>query len=305
MLPPLTNMPIGAPASKRKKRPKPPCPRELIYKDGEVLNVSNWNRVQDNDASFRQKAIEKIPLEQPFPNNREEVRKLISTAYLCTSTSFETVLRELYQLRPDEETKSDSLPTRLEKEAFVRGDREHVIPQYHLTTVTAPETLVHIIADEEFSIYDGLYPSVGQRWYTNGMIWTNTDPRWEWDGRAGLGSNERKWRCRIEIPEGTQVIMDRSPVHRRLCQLPDGMFSVFPDVVLAPGAFEVKGVTRYKMRGGGAKDEEAVVYLDEGAEDKDSEDEAYARRFLGENTDAEFVDVHLLLRQSMVLPALY
>ena len=64
MLPPLTNMPIGAP--KRKTRPKPPCPKELFYEDGEVLNLEHRYAVQGSDATFKAYPIQvngKIPLE--------------------------------------------------------------------------------------------------------------------------------------------------------------------------------------------------------------------------------------------------
>lgn len=241
----------------------------------------------------------------------EELLEVMRIEFSNTSTSFDKVLTELYQLfRRGDETKSDPAPaTRRENEAFLRGGRKDTIPQYCLKTVTTSETLVHIIPDDRFgyrndgSDYgdDTVYPRVGESWYTGGMIWTNADPDWEWSGM--WGDDDRKWRCRIEIPAGTQVIMDRSPVGLQWCEMEDGKKSLFPDVLLAPGEFYVKSVTRYKTRDKDSNDEEGVVYLP--AVDPDEKTDRftdYHRRFLGSDPEREFVDVNLLLQSSMVLP---
>jgi hypothetical protein len=79
--------------------------------------------------------------------------------------------------------------------------------------------------------------------YTKGMLWTNTDPRWTWKH-----VDFQCIRCRIKLPWGTQVIIDRSPTGYPVknCTLPGGGPSKYADVLLPPGKFHIDKVVCYR-----------------------------------------------------------
>lgn len=81
--------------------------------------------------------------------------------------------------------------------------------------------------------------------FTNGCIWTNTDPEWRWEGKGVEDSWGQTFRCRIKVPAGRTVVMDMSPVREGLCQFDEGRTSFFPDVVLLPAKFAVTSVKEY------------------------------------------------------------
>ena len=67
--------------------------------------------------------------------------------------------------------------------------------------------------------------------YTKGTLWTNIDPRWTWKH-----IDFQCIRCRVKLPGGTQVIIDRSPTGYPVgnCTLPGGGPSKYADVLLPP-----------------------------------------------------------------------
>ena len=266
--------------------------------------------MQGSSATFSNEQIRGIPLglECGVPTYRTQLHQFLSTVLNNTSDSFETVFREMYQLyvhKCDREVKLALLATANEEKAYVVGRRENVIPQYKLKTVTQSTRLVHIITSESFGhtkegTEDVDFPSAGSKWYTNGMIWTNTNPQWEWSGRGQICSGERMFRCRIDVPADTQVVLDLSPVKRRECELVNGRTSVFPDVLLPPAEFAVQKVTRYMQEVDDEENMDGVVYVSPPKKMDESEDFAYARRVL--SSTREFVDVELSLTKSMILP---
>lgn len=176
-------------------------------------------------------------------------------------------------------------------------------------------TVTHIISDGQF--WDFMEKDYmikeGMVVYTNGFLWCNTSPNWTWKGGRGA---KRLIRCRIELPENTQIVVDRSPVHGGTeCQFDDKRTSVFPDVLLSPGEFQITSVTRYQTE----KDDSES---DDSADDDDQadgmvqtvipkqyrkwksieiNDEEYAAHIL---TDvSKFVDVRLKVTKMMRLPS--
>ena len=259
---PLPLIPLPRPTPSEKD----PCPPELRYEVNELVNVTRRNRVQGHSARFT-----KEPL-------LEEEKRLA----LSDSLNFQ-VVEQLYKKEKEDVAKEGP-----DNEDIRRG---YVTPQYRLHTLKSEATLLHVtgaFGEEALSEGEEGYeiPEVGDIAYTNGFIWTSTNPRWIWRGNGGQYT-----RCRIDVPAGTQVIVDRAPVSGSLnsCQADNGKISYFPDVLLSAGKFTVVAVSKFKAGGG------------EGYGELTPE---VARRvgLEGCGEDAVYVDVHLCLEDSMHLP---
>ena len=315
----LSRLPIGA-----AKRPDDyrdeeeelrPCPRELAYNDNELLNVTDV-RVEGGDAKFSKMPIDGLPLEVPFQQSFEEVLELHGM-----TKGFTTVISELY--RQDGplnlQLQEDNFP-RGEVLAYLEGDRQDVIPQYRLTTIAESATVVHMIEDAKFwngkfarfgstpevrkrNRRDQQLVEVGANGFTNGILWTNPDPNWSYK----TDDTQPLMRCRIRLPEGTQAIIDKSPVYGGIrCEREDGRISLFPDVLLPPGQFQVEDATYYRSSKvvWDKNDEEfprcKYVYLTPGHRGIPKTDIEYAKRRLSEVD--EFIDVRLAAIKMMRLP---
>jgi len=239
MLPSLNNLPIDG----KRKRALQPCLDELRYEDGETVNRDRDRRVQGGSSKFTRVTDRQPDEELPFGSSlttREQIVKLSSR----TQTSWETVLGELYSDR----TAPTTTPSQAQRadRAFVERFDNQAKPQFYLLTVEREAMLSHIQPDGVFwsLMWDETPdPAVGDVCYTNGFVWTNTNPRWAWKN----GDGSRTIRVRIEIPAGTQVVVDRAPVYGGSpCQLDEHRESLFPDVLLGPAEFRVTGVVRYR-----------------------------------------------------------
>ena len=145
------------------------------------------------------------------------------------------------------------------------------------------------------------------------MLWCNTSPNWQWKT-----SGDTAIRCRIHLPAGTQVIVDRSPVFGSLnkCEFgdPEGRRSEFPDILLLPGKFEITDVKRYKKDDFASDDDEEA---DVGQKEEDEiqptpddgqeyvpgtemSDEVYASRML--RAVDNFLDVRLKVMRMVRVP---
>ena len=143
-LPSLTLLSSKTPTQNRKRQKcrKLPCPPELRYQDGEIVNVDSHNRLMGASSSFREVASPSIPLDTPV-RSWEELQPIIGA--LGVMTSMDSVLRELYRKPPLSErpTKRDEWALR-----FSYGNTHK--PQYYFHTLEAPATVVHIITGGEF-----------------------------------------------------------------------------------------------------------------------------------------------------------
>ena len=93
-------------------------------------------------------------------------------------------------------------------------------------------------------------------------------------------------RCRIDLPAGAQVIIDRSPVSPDDCEFDEeGGRSLFPDVLLLPGQFRVTEVKRYKT------DDYESDYDGDSIEPLDSADSFITSNFLVDASN--FLDVRM------------
>ena len=238
MLPTLSQLPIGAP--KQPRWPLPPCPDELQYREGEIVNGNKDRRVQGGSSVFYRDPLSIIPLAQPFPRSWEELIPIMGHIHVLSA--MEKVLKELYRT----EDFDTSTPTRSDSgKAFVRSfDNTHK-SQYYLQTVTRSTVVTHIISNGLFwnIMENDTQLKPGMLAYTYGLLWCNTSPNWTWK----TSSEDTTARCRIELPPGTQVVVDRSPVYGgKDCQFDDNRTSLFPDVLLPPGEFEIVSVRRYQ-----------------------------------------------------------
>ena len=217
-------------------------------------------------------------------------------------TSWETVLSELYSNREELPTRPSAAQD--ESEAFVRRFDNQAKPQFYLHTVKHKAILYHIQPDGVF--WSALFertpdPIVGEVCYTNGFVWTNPNPRWAWKNKP----NSRITRVQIEIPVGTQVIVDRAPVYGgSSCQLDDGRKSLFPDILLGPAEFRVIKVVRYRSTkeeysdcDGPSEDFTLVDPWEPGVPKSDVE---YAQLRLYDSP--EFMDVRIVLEQQVKVP---
>jgi hypothetical protein len=218
----------------------PPCHHEFRYEDGETVNEDPYDRVMGGSAKFTRMVEDALPLGTSLTTS-EQIRALSH----FTQTSWDTVLRELYSDRAVPLTTPSN--EQLEDEAFVTRHDNHAKPQFYLKTTGQSTTLSHIQPDGAFwgrGMRDSRSdPTIDDMCYTNGFIWTNPNPQWAWRSANSV----RVIRVRVDIPAGTQVVMDRAPVYGgRECQFDEHRVSRFPDVLLGPAEFRVTDVMRYR-----------------------------------------------------------
>ena len=193
-------------------------------------------------------------------------------------------------------------------EAFVRTRENKHQPQYYFQTIEEAATVTHVITgrstfyyeleteeDEEETIKQGGVA------YTRGFLWSSTDPNWR---RTG-GQDNVIIRCRIELSPGTQVVVDRSPYGQNRCNFDDKRMSLFPDVLLSPGKFQITSVKHYRRKDGDDDDQsnvghDAGITLVEPMKGRPSStvwsDEEYAAKVLtNDSVDPvkDFIDVRL------------
>ena len=292
---------LSVDAPKRRRVPLPPCPDELFYKDGEIINSDRDRRVQGGSCSFNRDALDIIPLAPPFPSSWRELIPIIG--HMQINTSLHKVLKELY--RNDEFDANQPLES-YDDEAFKHTYSNKHQSQYYLQTVTKPTTVTHIIRDGRFwdIMEENKRLHKGELAYTRGFLWCNTSPNWTWRS----GTDGTTMRCRIELPENTQIVVDRSPVFGgSSCQFDEHRTSLFPDVLLPPGEFEIVSVKRYRSEDERKSDAEDVDYDVEVLKPEERRpdsvvlsDEEYAARMLKDVPN--FVDVRLKSTRMMRLP---
>lgn len=213
----------------------------------------------------------------------------------------DTVLRELYRTDGFPETPR---PPRPDGKILRSSGNVHK-PQYYTQTLKSPATVVHIITSAEFwdtsdvpfSDWDPDTEKLrtshtGQFAYTTGILWCNSSPDWSWRSKG----SDTIIRCRIDLPAGTQVVVDRSPVYGGYsCEFDEaGSRSRFPDVLLLPGEFYIQDVKRYK------REDYDSDYDGDSIESLDSEQ--FVSRIM---EDAQnFLDVRLQVTRMMRVPAL-
>lgn len=301
---------------KRQKRRDLPCPPELRYKEGEIINYSEHKRVTGGSSMFHCAPSDSIPLEPPFPSSFEELQPIIDA--IGVQTTMKDVLSELYRTDGFSEA---TLCTK--KTTLVRySDGNTRKPQYFTQTLETPATVVHMItsgefwddSDDGFDIGKLRTHHKGKCAYTNGMLWCNSSPHWTWKTND---RNDTSIRCRIDLPAGTQVLIDRSPVYGgTTCEFDDNRgISLFPDVLLLPGQFQIVDMKRYKREGyesddedlAGEHEKDKIESLDvAGAKLPRTEppmlmsDEEYASRMLRKTSN--FIDVRLKVVRTMRVP---
>ena len=215
------------------------CPGELRYEDGDRVIVDKWGRKQGSSVSFSRTQPVVFPA---APKTWEEVAKYWS-GLSDLHYNFQKVVENAYRLPTPAEERKD--PRGRPNEAIVR--KRAYNPQYRARVLQKEATLVHIINSDTFGAdwytFDDIeVPEKNEVLYTNGCIWTNTDPEWRWEGTVG---EDHCFRCRIKVPAERTVVMDMSPVREGLCQFDEGRTSFFPDVILLPAKFVVTSVEAY------------------------------------------------------------
>ena len=262
----------------------PPCPGEIRYKDGEVLNVGD-KRVTGSSSRFSSDAEHCSTLSTPVPSTWADMVHLLGT------DNMQRVLLQLYA-SGDGSMQNTQFDTD-EGGAYRLAYNNAFQSQYYLLTIEVPVTVTHIVSDGAFwgrrtDVNTKIGPGVCA--YTNGFLWCNTSPNWAWKA-----SGDKCLRCRIELPAGTQVVVDRSPTDdTNECEFDEQRYSIFPDVLLPPGVFNITSVDRYR----GAT--ETVVcdrFRPAAAVWTDAE---YTQRML--MYADEFVDVQMEVTQMMRLP---
>ena len=168
-----------------------------------------------------------------------------------------------------------------DREVIKRG---RITPQYRVHTLKSDATLWHVTGvfgdgNDDFDV-----PEVGDTAYTTGYIWTSTDPRWVW-----RVSGAHYTCCRIDVPAGKQVIVDRAPTMPRPCKHDNDKISYFPDVLISAGKFTVVAVSKFRPGGG------------DGYE-KLSPEAARRAGLEGCGRAAVYVDLHLCLEDNIPLP---
>ena len=330
--PSLTNPPSKPQSSETRKRKaqestndaregrlRLPCPPELRYKDGEILNVDSDARIRGASSEFRSTPLPIIPLDGKGPSTQDELIKFVSASGVKNEVW--NVLRELY--RKVGPVTEQSLPVPEPGKAYASsydGNKYRKYrTQYYTQTLNADATVVHMVSGGEFwneaQSGDPHGPGKlrtchkGRPAYTTGMLWCNTSPNWQWKT-----SGDTAIRCRIHLPAGTQVIVDRSPVFGSVnyCD-PEGRKSQFPDVLLLPGEFEITDVKRYKKDDYASDDDkEDDVAQKEKIQPRpvagqkyvpgtEMTDEVYASRMLNRAVD-NFLDVRLKVTRMMRVP---
>lgn len=283
------------------------CPQELQYGEDEIINVDSDNRISAGSASFSRTALKEVPLESPFPKSYEGLIPIITSFNMSIMDS---VIKELY--RPVDPKPSGGLGS-YPDEAFKRAWGNTHRRQYYLKTLTEAHTVTHIIDDGEFFKMDKKdnTPTVGEYVYSCGFLWCNTNPNWTW--RMNHGG--KAIRCRIHLPAGTQVIMDRAPVYADSNQFKfdETRKSPFPDVVLPPGRFEITKVTRYRSNedADNRRDEGDPHYVNNTDDVTGLDGKRHKTKVVLDNTQyaehvlqdlSKFVDVELSTSALMVLP---
>lgn len=307
MLPSLSQLHINA---GKRRREYPPCPDELFYKDGEIVNIDRSARVRGQSSPFHGQELAIIPLEPPFPSSWEDFVPMYDHG--DTENSLHTVLTELY--RNDGFDANEKLKS-YDDEALKRAFNNKHQSQYYLQTLRKPTVVTHIISNGRFGGYfeddehEQIRVEKGKLAYTYGFLWCNTSPDWSWktDTRS-----KAAMRCRIEIPENTQVVVDRSPVYgaRDHCQFDEHRTSFFPDVLLPPGEFFIDSVKRYRAEDADESNDEDDVEIETMKRNLARvhlrpnrgvlSDEEYAARMLRDVDN--FVDVRLKVTRMMRLP---
>jgi hypothetical protein len=196
------------------------------------------------------------------------------------------VLSELYSTRSAPPNSSEPRAN----EAFARRYDNESKPQYYLQTIERPTTLYHIQSDGVFwnpQWDETPDPTVGETVFTNGFVWTHPSYSWAWKNEPGA----RTIRVRIDVPAGTQVVVDRAPVFGgKRCQFDEGRESLVPDILLGPAMFRVTAMRRYRSTESDYSDsDERFEYVEPLERGVAADDLTYARLRLGA-TD-EFVDV--------------
>lgn len=324
---PFLNLPVPIAmkrkaASSSREREYEPCPPALAYEDNEVLNVDrNQQRVQGADALFRRNELK--GLIDPLPETKNEVFQ--RAAMQEVDVSFSKVVEELYAVDERNETERSKRIQELKSkqhddEAFLRGRRSDVVPQYRLKEISEPQRVIHIVEggvfwDEDEKVFDKDYVTpeetdlltvqMGNIAFTHSMLWCNPSPFWAWKNTSG---GKRALRCKINIPAGTQVIIDRSPVFGGTDCDPNGepkRRSKLPDVLLAPAEFKVDSVQYYRTTKAKKEDamlkQELYTYVESGHKGRVVDDETYIKRTL-EEVD-EFIDVEMTIVNILRLPA--
>lgn len=291
---------VGMQNSKRERFMPPPCHDELRYEDGELINQDKHNRLQGSSAKFTREKEEWLPIGESLKSS-EQMRGLGK----YTQTSWETVLRELYSDRTDPPTRPSA--KQRAGEAFVSRYDNHAKPQFYLLTTTQEAILSHIQPNGVFwednnGIRDIKNPKVGDVCYTNGFIWTNPSPGWSWKNK----SNKRIIRVIIDVPAGTQVVIDRAPVYSGVeCQFDEHRESLFPDVLLTPAEFIVTNVVRYRSTeedySNSDEPTENFIYVDPVMRGRPKNDLEYAK--LRVFDVVEFMDVRVTMVSQIKLPS--
>lgn len=269
------------------KRPKLAllnCPEELHYEENEIINVSRDERQRGASCNFDKECI--------YEEGYTDIKAI--SMHIKTSVNFQMVLNELNRPAVVQEKRSKIFELR-EGQAFRRTSGNSHQSQYYLKTTEAPYTVTHINSGDRFWGMDE--PSEieqGTTVYTNGFLWCNTSPNWMWTSRY---EGTTLIRCRIEVPVGTQVVVDRSPANiNNMCKVDEERTSIFPDVLLPPGQFTITSVQRYtdKCESGAARGHSIGG--------RELRDEEYAARMLLSDNVSEFVDVRLTVNEMLRMP---
>ena len=254
MLPDLSRLAVDTGAPKRPKRPyvPPPCPDELRYKEGEILNLNDVStRITGGSSSF-------VKARDP----RISYGQVVTKMQALSMVKHDRVITELYRIPPP--SSPDSRPDEMvDPEAFRRAHDNTLHNQYYMHTMETDGVVSHIMTDGDFwePEHKTTLPKAGQLAYTKGIIWTNTDPFWTWKSKFNA---TRKARCRIRLPPGSQIIIDRAPVYDGTdCTFDQHRISKFPDVLLLPGVFRVLKVKLYRSNNATYPAGDSSMYYDE------------------------------------------
>lgn len=233
------------------KRAKPgllPCQRELVYQQGEFVNVDGFDKVGGHDSLFQREPVSGLTLDS-F-SLRGAVSKEEVETFARSDEADRNVRRVVEEMYRTDGFDATSRVRNDELDVFTTTYSNLRAPQYHLKTLTQPSTVIHVNNTGHFWIPD---PTQVDRptqledikeqsaAYTAGFIWTSTHPNWSWESKPhGI-----IMRYKIQLPIGMQVIVDRAPAVVQYCETPDGRRSAFPDVLIPPSKFKVVSVERY------------------------------------------------------------
>lgn len=288
--------------SKRTKRSKLPCEPELVYGKDEYVNIDSDSRIQGHSSYFRRQPIPDlrlIPVEKQEVVSQQEVKQFVSSSK--ADGNVQKVIEELYRTEgfdPSSAIRDDQYYVFTETFSNAHGN------QYKILTLKTPTVVTHVINGGHFwnmSPGDPLHGPVkglqidniqaGMNAYTAGFLWANTYPNWTWKG----GGTKIIARCKIQLPAGSQVLLDYAPVFDEDCQTPEENLSMFPDVLIPPSKFQILSVKRYTA---GKEQEEAPRRLSRTSVWTEQE---YANQMLEDNK--LFVDIQLRVEASWKLPS--